>query len=182
MRYDPERHHRRSIRLQGYDYSQAGLYFVTICTMDRECLFGDVIDGQMRPSSAGMIVQQALEQLPARFSHVTVDQYIVMPNHVHAIIALSGLPTDVSDTPATTGSGHPAGLGEIICAFKASTTRSIRLQTTSSFGWQRNYYEHIIRNEQSLQRILQYIVDNPARWSTDAENPTIATPIDRHPL
>ena len=90
MKYDPDKHHRRSIRLKGYDYSQAGAYFVTICTQDRECLFGDVVDGEMRLNDAGQMVHRIWNDLSVKYPDIEMDEFVVMPNHVHGIIMLSG--------------------------------------------------------------------------------------------
>lgn len=190
MRYHPDIHRRRSIRLPTYDYSQSGAYFVTVCTYIREILLdnGDV----------GEAVQRAWEELAQRFSVVALDEFVIMPNHVHGIIflrrrslvgaqhgavseyALSA--DDISLTtqivgPADAAPLHPAvarrSLGAIVRAFKSVATKRInRLRgTPGSRVWQRNYYERIIRGEDELARIRQYILDNPAKWAEDKNNP-----------
>ena len=163
MSFDPDKHHRSSIRLKGYDYSQAGAYFVTVCTEGRQCLFGDVIDERMKLNEAGRMVQQTWENLPTRFSSVTLDTLMVMPNHVHGIIAIVGA------EPNRGAAGSPPTLGDIIRAFKSiSAIRVNRLLARSGQPlWQRNYYEHIIRDEDEMNRIRQYVEDNPARWEMD---------------
>jgi putative transposase len=284
MRFDPERHRRRSMRLKGYDYSQAGAYFVTICTQGRACLFGEVVDGEMRLNDAGRMVVAEWERLPALFPNVVLDAFVVMPNHIHGIVILTNptndapdgatlmgataigattrvaptmvgndaasdgatgattrvAPTTVGDdtdpvgaglvpapstpdpstpatpapdpstpatpapapsTPATPAPAPPVPatpapappvpapptpapsvpaptLGDVIGAFKSRVTveyaRGVRTFGWTPFDrrlWQRNYYEHIIRNEEALNRIRRYIVENPIRWAFDRENP-----------
>jgi putative transposase len=161
MLYDPGRHHRRSIRLRDYDYSQAGAYFVTICTHDRQCVFGDIVDGQMQLNACGQQVEAVWHALPERFPGVELDEYVMMPNHVHGIISLGGKGA-MNRAPT---------LGEVVRAFKALTARSVRLSGLLGFAWQRNYHEHIIRNEEDLDRIREYVAFNPADWSEDSENP-----------
>ncbi|MFN8475657.1 MAG: transposase [Anaerolineae bacterium] len=172
MSYDRNHHHRRSIRLQGYDYSQVGAYFVTVVTRNRECLFGAIVDDVMRLTSLGMVVYSTWNDLPAHYLHVELDAFVVMPNHVHGIIVLSdnvAPPVGAGLKPAPTR--HT--LSEIVRGLKTFSARRINETrgTPGSPVWQRNYYEHIIRDETSLERIRQYIRDNPALWATDAENP-----------
>jgi len=160
----PPPHHRRSIRLKGYDYGQAGAYFVTIVTRDRECLFGDVVDGKMLLSNAGQMVQTVWENLPNHYANVTLDEFVVMPNHVHSVIFLTdnnGVGAGLKPAPTTDTKRHP--LSEIVRAFKTFSARHINEQRTMTGVpvWQRNYYEHIIRDESTLHRIREYIVNNP---------------------
>jgi REP element-mobilizing transposase RayT len=182
MAYDPWKHHRHSIRLKGYDYTRPGAYFVTIVTKNREYLFGDVVAGVMKPNDAGCIIETVWHELPARFPIVELDAFIVMPNHIHGIIILSD-PVD----PVGAGSPRPtarAGLprpwarkprpyiGQIVAFYKYQTTKRINQirGTPGAPEWQRNYYEHIIRNDDELSRIREYIQNNPAAWKTDDEN------------
>jgi REP element-mobilizing transposase RayT len=220
MRFHPERHHRRSIRLKGYDYRQAGAYFVTICTQDRAFLFGQVVHDEMRLNDAGKMVYDVWNDLPAFYPGVQTDAFIVMPNHIHGIIILVGADPRVcpnadprvcpaqpsvgvgpraypgSDPRAYPDSGPRAcpgqpqelgqpqgvaptlGLPDVVHRFKTMTTKRYadgvkRLGWEPFRGrlWQRNYYEHIIRNEESLNRIREYILTNPMRWALDRENP-----------
>ncbi len=177
MVHDPGKHRRRSIRLPGYDYGQAGAYFVTICTQHRTCLFGDVLDRAMRLNALGHTVQAVWDALPIHYPHVYLDAFVVMPNHVHGIIALldeSAVGADFKSAPTETRHSLP----EIVRAFKTFSARRIneRSNTVGQPVWQRNYYEHVIRDEPSLSRIRQYIAENPARWPVDRENPTALTP------
>ena len=176
MKYDPEKHHRHSIRLKGYDYSQAGAYFVTIVTQNRACLFGAVVDGEMRLNETGQIVRRCWLDIPAHFPHAELDEFVVMPNHVHGIIVIVDgrgtacrAPTEQFGRPVT------GSIPTVIRSFKSAVTKRINEQrgTPGAHVWQRNYYEHIIRNEESLDRIRQYIANNPLRWAFDRENPDI---------
>ncbi len=184
MTYDPQKHHRRSIRLKGYDYSQAGAYFITIVTQDRTCLFGAVVDGEMRLNEFGEIVAWTWRDLPNHVLNMELDAFVVMPNHVHGIIVI----TDASANPVGAGA-EPApteraptkryALPEIMRQFKTFSARRINEQhgTPGLPVWQRNYYEHIIRNDYELNRIREYIVNNPLQWALDRENPEIVIPI-----
>jgi REP element-mobilizing transposase RayT len=165
------KHHRRSIRLKGYDYTQAGAYFVTICTQDRACLFGDVVDGQMRVNECGQVVADSWLWLSVRYLHVDLDEWVVMPNHLHGIIILTGPDDRGGSRTAPTENRKP--LGRLIGAFKTISTKRLNgLRNAPRVPvWQRNYYEHIVRSEESLTRIRSYITDNPARWDEDRENP-----------
>ena len=179
--YNSDNHHRRSIRLKGYDYGSAGAYFVTICTQNRTCWFGVLADGEMRLNDAGRVAQASWDELPARFPDVRLDTFVVMPNHVHGIIIVGAqfiAPSDGFGT-ATIDQGamnRAPTLGEIVRTFKAVSPRLIRRSANPDFAWQRNYYEHVIRDDESLNRIRQYILDNPGRWVFDRENPTATTP------
>lgn len=181
MTYDPGRHHRRSIRLKGYDYSQAGAYFITICTQDRVCLFGEIVDGEMRLNDMGRMVEFTWFDLPNHVDGLVLDAFVVMPNHVHGILVIVGAgstepaPTGSAPTVPNTGGEKRHGLPEIVRQFKTFSSRRINeyRHTPGMPVWQRNYYEHIIRNEESLNRIRQYIADNPLQWALDRENPVV---------
>src|SRR5438270_1694784 len=149
-----------SKRLAGYDYSQPGFYFVTICTQQHRLVFGTIVDGQVSLKGPGQMAQSAWVTLPRRFAHVKLDDYVFMPNHMHAIIELTDLdPTHVDPR---------AALGEIICVFKAVTSYQIRRsQGQPWFAWQDGYYDSVIRTEAALQEIRHYIRENPMRWSQD---------------
>ena len=194
MKYDPEKHHPRSIRLKGYDYSQPGAYFVTIRVQNGQFLFGAVVDDTMYLNDIGLMVQGEWKQLPQRFS-IELDVYVVMPNHFHAIVvvtdnnvgaSLVDAPDRAGTRPAPTNASNRVGtrlapteaLGDMIGAFKSITTNEY-ISGVDEFSWprfnkrfwQRNYHEHIIRNEEELNRIREYILTNPLRWTLDRENP-----------
>lgn len=169
MRYDPERHHRRSIRLLGYDYTRSGSYFVTVCAHERQCLLGEIADGEMAPNELGQLVRTTWEALPGRFPSVQLDANVLMPNHIHGIITLVGARFIAPSSES--GETPMSGLGEVVRAFKAITCREIRRRGISHFGWQRNYHEHIVRSREELERIRRYIANNPRRWEEDRENP-----------
>jgi len=157
--YDPRLHHRRSIRLAGYDYSHAGAYFVTICTHNRAL--------SLQAEPVREVVRLAWCGLSARFPIVTLDEFVIMPNHVHAIIIL----VDAAGAPLDRGA---ATLGHVVRAFKsisATEANKILGQSNRPF-WQRNYYEHIIRDEEELTVLRQYIRDNPGNWLDDPDNPS----------
>ena len=170
---------RRSIRLRDYDYRQNGAYFVTICTHQGACLFDYIADGKMVLNELGMIVKDEWQQTEAVRSSVQLDAFVVMPNHVHGIILIF----DNDDERLASGTGSDPtihatdasrtlqsdSLGAIVGQFKSAVTRkSMRLARPPNTPiWQRNYYEHIIRSEESLDYIRKYIVENPARWSDD---------------
>jgi putative transposase len=177
MKYDPSKHRRRSIRLKYYDYSQSGAYFVTIVTKSRSCLLGDIVDEEMRLNNSGHAVQEIWENLVEHYARIELDAFVVMPNHIHGIIVITvGAGLRPAPTPAPTRRQY--GLPEIVRAFKSFSARRIN-EIRQSPGvpiWQRNYFEHVIRNEESLNHIRQYILDNPARWAFDRENPTVTAP------
>ena len=171
-----ENHHRRSIRLQGYDYSQPGMYFVTIGVEGRTCLFGEVVRGKMILDQIGQIVEEEWLRTPVLRPSVTLDEFIVMPNHFHAVVMIvyEGRGT-ARRAPTTERFGRPVSgsLPTIVRSFKSATAKRINelRGTPSAPLWQRNYYEHVIRSEEELQRIREYIQTNPLRWEFDRENP-----------
>jgi putative transposase len=184
MKYDPDAHHRRSIRLQGYDYSQAGAYFVSIIAQSRECIFGDVVDDQVVLSPVGELIQQIWMDLPARFAYCALDAFVVMPNHIHGIIVIDRVVQELVDGGTANGSpidGHvepPVALGAIIRVFKSLSAIQVNrlLARPPQPLWQRNYYEHIVRDDEDLNRTRQYIMDNPVQWAIDRENPAVVLP------
>jgi putative transposase len=226
------RGHRRSIRLDGYDYASAGAYFVTVCTQDRACVFGDVVDGEMRANACGRIVQDVWAGLASRYANVELDAFVVMPNHVHGIIVLMAGVMNHARTGGADGDAgrgarrgaihcaqmNPEGamaegamnhegminhartigemgaansragaagvppLGEVVRAFKAISTRLIHRDVMPGTAvWQRNYYESIIRDEDSLNRVRAYVSANPARWLTDRDNQNPIHGTERRP-
>lgn len=169
-----EIHRRRSIRLKGYDYSQAGAYFVTISAQNRSCLFGDVADGEIRLSDAGHMVEECWQEIPGHFPHADLPAFVVMPNHVHGILTIMTVVGANNHSPLQMPpprSGTSKTIGSIIRGFKIGVTKWMRRNTQIRDIWQRNYYEHVIRNENELDHIREYIVNNPLQWAVDRENP-----------
>ncbi len=181
MSYDPDKHHHRSIRLKGQDYAEPGGYFVTVCTHERACLFGHVVNGEMHLNEAGEIALRCWEEIPDHFPSVELDASIVMPNHVHGIIIVPGRGT-ACRAPTTEQFGKPAvgSIPTIVRSYKSSATRHINLvrMTPGIPVWQRGYYEHIVRREPELMAIREYIQGNPAHWDDDENNP-LWLPADR---
>ena len=174
MKYDPDKHHRRSIRLKGYDYTQNGAYFVTICTWHRQNLFGDIVSGEMQLSRNGEIIESYWDNLIKHHRHVELDQFVIMPNHVHGIIVLTDSQVIANnDLSGRLNQLRPQrhGIPEIIRGFKTFSARSINRhrKLTGVSVWQRGYYEHIIRSQESLQRIREYIINNPMSWEHEDE-------------
>jgi REP element-mobilizing transposase RayT len=178
MAYDPDKHHRRSIRLNGYDYRQEGAYCVTICTHNRACLFGEIIEAQTVLSDFGKIVEEEWLQTPVVRPYVDLDAFVVMPNHIHGIIVIADTPVGTqrrcvlpeTEPPTNVRAGS---LSAIVRSFKAVVTKRINLlrHTPNDPAWQGRIYDQIIRNERMLNALREYIVLNPARWAEDQENP-----------
>ena len=173
MKYDPQIHHRRSIRLKNYDYASSGVYFVTIVTHQRQCLFGAIVDGAMRLNEWGTIAERCWMEIPQHYPYVILDAFVIMPNHVHGIIILNdnGSIVGAKNFSPLQQNGQPCGtsqtIGSIVRGFKIGATKWFRQHTDIYNVWQRNYYEHIIRNEIELNEIREYILYNPLNWETD---------------
>ncbi|NOZ29768.1 MAG: transposase [Chloroflexi bacterium] len=190
-----QRRNRRSIRLRAYDYTAPGAYFVTVCTHQRRCLFGEVVGGEMQLNALGRVAEWYWRRIPQHAIHVKLDAFVIMPNHIHGIIWISVRATHsmecetnstrfASDRSIDTGGavsrnasplrpGPTAGsLGAIVGNFKSITARRINRMrgTPGAPVWQRNYYEHIIRDDRALDAIRRYIVQNPVRWHLDRYN------------
>ena len=168
---------RRSIRLQNHDYSQPGAYFVTICTYERECLFGHIQDGAINYTIFGEIVCQEWSRSETIRQEIHIDVYVVMPNHIHGIVVITHSDGIVGAHGRAPLHRSPRSLGSFIAGFKSVVTRRIN-QTRGTPGspvWQRNYYEHVIRSEDELLRTRKYILNNPARWFEDPDNPIHAS-------
>ena len=182
MTYNPEKHHRRSIRLKNYDYSQRGAYFITLCAKNRECLFGDIQNSTMILNEYGKIVEQCWMGLPDHYDNVKLDEYVIMPNHFHGIIWITD--DARTDDNNVVGAIHESPLHEsplqiqqrrkmllpkIIGRFKMNSAKQINIIRNAPCipVWQRNYYEHIIRDDESFYRISEYIINNPEKWQED---------------
>lgn len=182
MSFNPEVHPRRSIRLKGYDYSMAGAYFVTICCWQRECLFGDVEDGDVRLNHCGEIITSLWEKVPDYFPGITADAFVVMPNHFHGIVTIgdvgAGSPRPIQRTAEQAKGGETPPLrnpsvGQIVGYFKYQSTKHINVLRDNPGVpvWQRNYHERIIRSDDELNAARKYIEENPLKWDMDKENP-----------
>jgi REP element-mobilizing transposase RayT len=196
-KFDPREHHRRSIRLKGYNYSDVGGYFVTIVTRRREFLFGEIVNGEMMLNRYGEIVQKWWDEISVHFINVETGAFVIMPNHVHGIVFIierrGAVPApdgktnnhgpDEEDIHNLQGGITPPlqtpTLGQIVAYLKYQTTKE--MNTVENTGtvtkfWQRNYYEHILRSETDLQNKTDYILANPLLWEQDDENPSASMP------
>lgn len=178
MKYDFQRHRRRSIRLKDYDYSQAGAYFITICAHNRACIFGDIQEGEIKLNQYGEIVNIEWLKTSNMRTNLVLDAYIIMPNHIHGIISISDFDRHrgtLQRAPTFEHFGKPVSnsIPTIIRLFKSSVTKQINaLRRAPGLPvWQRNYYEHVIRNEDDLSEIREYILNNALKWDLDSENP-----------
>lgn len=175
--FDPEKHHRRSIRLKGYDYASGGAYFVTIVTQGRACVFGEIFNEEMHLNEYGVIVQKWWNEIRIHFPNVETDVFVIMPNHVHGIITINDESRgEVLSPHNEQNQNYPRSstLGQIIAYFKYQSSKEVNfIDDTGTIVklWQRNYYEHIIRNQNELQQKTNYILSNPSRWKDDQENP-----------
>jgi REP element-mobilizing transposase RayT len=190
-KFDPQKHHRRSIRLSNYDYTQAGAYYVTIVAWHREPLFGDVTNGEVTLSKFGLVAKQQWEMLPKRFPNTQLGAFVIMPNHMHGIILiLSGRGTAdrlisrivqiLRRAPTHERFQQPVkgSLPTIVRSYKSAVSYRINLMRRQQDVpiWQRNYYEHVVRNEKDLQNKTNYIEANPMLWDQDDENPVNVKP------
>ena len=165
--YDPNIHHRRSVRLYGYDYSQCGAYFVTICVNNRKWLFGDIVDGNMQLNEIGVMVKHVWECLPQQYPYVSINEFVVMPNHFHGVLMIAD---DLDRLNRERFKPHARkSVGRLVGMFKMVTTKGFNetRRTSGEKIWQRNYYEHIIRDEDDYLRIFWYIKTNPSNWRND---------------
>ena len=170
---------RKQVRLRDYDYSQAGGYFITICTYNREYLFGHVINYHMALNETGRIVRQWWLKLEDRFTNVKLENYVVMPNHIHGIIMVPEKENEVGaihELPLRSGMipRRQMLIPKVVGYFKMNSAKYVnRLRGVIGISlWQRNYYEHIVRNESELSRIREYIQNNSLKWDLDRENPS----------
>ena len=175
MTFDPEIHHHRSIRLRGYDYSRPGTYYFTICTQGKEHLLGEVVEGETVPNQPGLMVERIWKQMPPLFPMVETVEHVVMPNHFHAVFRIAGRDCRGAPCGRSRAGTRPAPtVGRIVGAFKSLTSaeyiRGVEQSGLPRFEvrfWQRGFYEHIVRNEDELHKIREYIRTNPARWERD---------------
>lgn len=173
MRNDREVHKRQSIRLKDYDYAQAGGYFITICAWNRESIFGDIKDGKFFPNHLGEIVVEEWRKSPEIRQEITLDEFTLMPNHFHGIVMINR--TGNNNVGANGRSPlhmQSKSIPSFVAGFKSVVTKRINtLRNTPGVPvWQRNYYDHIIRNDEELHQIREYITNNPLTWDEDEEN------------
>ena len=197
MECDPNKHHRpfgntqgrRSIRLKGWDYSRPGAYFVTVCTQNRKCLFGEIKNDEMELNGLGQVVWDRWNRIPYHFKHVQLDVFQIMLNHIHGILFIVDVgakhseihnrevgKNQIRNASPLRNRPHgtqPGSLSAIMQNFLSVSIRNISQirQTLGDKVWQRNYYDHIIRNENGLNQIRDYITGNPSKWDLDKENP-----------
>jgi putative transposase len=174
MEYNPNYHHRRSIRLPHYDYSQSGIYFVTICTYKKQCLFGEIKEGKMSLNQIGKIVAQEWLKSSIIRQELELDEWIIMPNHLHGIVVITKNDEGASLAPLRENGVQKRkgrSLSSFISGFKSSVTKRIKpiCEQVNPIIWQRNYYEKIVRNEQNLNQIREYMIKNPQKWDEDPE-------------
>ena len=181
---------RKNIRLRDYDYSRPGAYFVTICVRNRQLDFGEIVGDNVSLSPIGDIAGKYWREIPQHFPDVDIHEYVVMPNHIHGIIVIldgsshqgrgvqSNTPTENRFSRISPARGS---LAVIVRAYKGAVTRWCRQNGYPEFRWQRGYYDHIIRNEESLSRIREYITNNPRRWAFDRQNAARQGNDDRDP-
>ena len=181
MKYNPEIHHRKSIRLKDYDYSSEGLYFITICTQNREHLFGKIVNDKMILNSVGLIVEKEINKTNEIRKNTKIEKYVIMPNHIHLIMEIletgfsNGKPLQETEMNKNVGclpvanpnKLRPNTVGSIVNQIKSKITKEVRKNTNIYAVWQRNYYENIIRNEKIYLKVLEYIENNPVRWDED---------------
>jgi len=180
VKYNPDIHHRRSIRLKGYDYTKAGWYFITVCTKNRENLFSNIENGKLILNELGKIARNEWLMTAVIRKNVELDEYLIMPDHIHGIIHIvdedsKGTASCAPTVPSQTeqfGKPVPNSIPTIIRSYKSAVTRHINIsrQTPGVPVWQRNYYEHIIRDEPELNRVRKYIIENPLKWLDNKYN------------
>jgi REP element-mobilizing transposase RayT len=198
MKYDPKIHHRRSIRLRNYDYSWPGAYYVTICAFNKSCIFGQVVEHQMHENECGHIVREQWLESGRIRKEIELDAFIVMPNHMHGILWILGprgehvlmksgfvLPLDrmPKDTPRAVPAMRHRSLASWAAGFKSAITSRVRKiwNKPQAAVWQEDYFERIVRDEEELNKIREYIMTNPTRWGSDRYNATRAPEQEEDP-
>ena len=175
MKYNPEIHPRRSIRLKRYDYTQTGAYFITICSDQRKHIFGEVSDGDVKLSSWGEIARREWFKTADLRTYVDLfeDEYVVMPNHIHGIIWINNMEGSTNRSVREKfGKPVSGSIPTIVRAYKSAVTYLINQNSNGEKKtvWQANYYEHVIRNDRELELIARYIMYNPHNWQEDRDN------------
>ena len=173
MNFDPALHHRRSVRLKGYDYARAGAYFITLCAQDRACVFGQIRNGVLHPSAIGLIARAQWDAIPDRHPAASLDAFVVMPNHIHGIMYITDVGAPLAGAQSDTGRPQGSPLHVVVGAYKSLVFKQA-LPEAKQAGrllgklWQRNYWEHVVRNETELHAIREYIQNNPTQWDLDS--------------
>ncbi|MDR1679340.1 MAG: transposase [Prevotellaceae bacterium] len=175
MSYNPDIHHRRSVRLREYDYAQAGLYFITICVQNHKCVFGNIVNDEIILNEYGRMANDCWLEIPQHYQNVVLHEFVIMPNHIHGILEIADVGVEYFRPDNETGNKRvenirplrrpncePGTIGAIVRGFKIGVTKQIGYSI-----WQRNYHEHIIRNQNRHAIIVDYINNNPAKWEND---------------
>ena len=191
MKYNPDIHKRRSIRLKGYDYSLSGFYFITICCYQRQCLFGEIIDSQIKLNNLGELVKEEWLKSAEIRKEIKLGEFVIMPNHFHGIVIIDRNAGTINlgangrsplqkihhsseiQSSKQPISMKPKSLSSLIAGFKSATTKKINMirETPQNPVWQRNYYDNIIINDESLDKIREYVQNNPLSWENDQLHP-----------
>ena len=176
MRYNPDIHKRKSIRLKGYDYSRAGMYFITICTYNRECLFGEIVNEEIILNEYGRIVEKEILKTEEIRKNIKIDKFVIMPNHIHLIIEIImddekqiiDKNKEIKEESKKLKSPSD-NIGAVVRAIKSQVTANINKKRNSKGMqiWHRNYYDNIIRNEEMYLKVSEYIENNPRLWEND---------------
>ena len=170
---------RKPSRLQNYEYSQTGYYLVTICTPNRVNYFGEIEGAQMQLNDIGKIVTDCWQAIPEHFRDTALDEFVMMPNHIHGIIVIKGNDflrdngdgVGNNDRCSSRSARNMELLPKIISQYKSSVTRMVKKRWDNHiFGWQKSFYDHVIRNDEDLYRIRTYIQNNPLNWVLDQDN------------
>lgn len=154
-------HFRKQNRLIKYDFAQPGFYFVTICTSDRKEYFGEIDQGNMILNNSGRVAQKVWERAPLLYKNVDIDEFVVMPNHIHGIVIIK---------PQEQAEGLHYSLSQIVGSYKNVVSKTLRA-ILNEFSWQPSFYDHVIRKDESLDKIREYICNNPLKWELDKNNP-----------
>ena len=163
-----ERKVRKNTRLKNYDYANPGLYFITLCCKDMACLFGNISDGKFYPNAAGKIVYDSWLESEQVRKDISLHEFVIMPNHFHAIVEIKDCRGSLSE-PSDVERSINTKLGSVVAGFKSSVTKRVReARNQKNFQvWQRNYHDHVIRNEEALEKIQEYVINNPVKWELD---------------
>ncbi len=173
--------YKKQLRMPGYDYKTPGYYFITLCVHNRTCLFGEVLNHEIHLNAAGNMIKRIWDEIPCKYTNWSVDSLVVMPNHIHAVVVLS--PSPLINAPSL-DDNTVLSLSELMRSIKTYTmtcySNGVRNDGWLKYEqhlWQRSYYEHMVRNDKSLEKIREYIMNNPAQWELDDYNPALMSKI-----